>query len=452
MASKVPPGPPGHWLLGNLRAYQADPLSWLREAATYGDVVRWRFGPFPVIQLNHPETVRQVLVEQAGSFFKTRLTKQVFQDTFGDGLVFSDGEFWRRQRRLVAPAFHPRRIDEYGRVMVDYTQRMLDGWNAGERRDLGREMMALTLRIVAKTLFDADIESEIKAIAEQMAIGQELGNRRFQRLIGPPSWLPVYENRERWRFVKTLDRIIYRLIAERRESGEDKGDLLSMLLLATDEEDGSGMTDKQARDEAATLFIAGHETTANTLTWAWVLLSEHPDVEARLHAELDHVLGGRPPQVADLDRLPYTRMVVEETMRRYPPAWILARESIQPVRVGGYDFRPGSVFFISPYVLHHDPAVFPDPDRFDPERFADDVRDTLPKYAYIPFGGGPRICIGNSFALMEARLVLATMAQRIRLRLDPPQAIETDPLITLRPKQAVTMAVRARMPKTLAVA
>ena len=451
MKRATPPGPDGDFLgLRSIRRFRRDALGYLTELArTYGDLVRFPFGPFQVYLVSHPDYVHQVYVEQASKFHKTRLFKQVLKPSVGNGLLTSDGEFWRRQRRMVQPAFHSKRVESYSGVMVDYTLRMLDGWAAGQEREIHHDMMRLTMAIVGKTLFDADVSGEADRIGQAITTGIEIDNRKFNRLVQWPGWAPTPDNRKSKQALKVIDDTIMGFIRERRASGEDKagtrGDLLSMLLLAADEDGaGGGMTDKQARDEAFTLFAAGHETTANALAWTWYLLSQYPQVEARLHEELDAALGGRPPAVQDLARLPYTDWIVKESLRLYPPAWTTTREPQEDVVIGGYPIPKGSTIFLSQWVSHRDPRTFDQPERFVPERWADGFEKQLPKGAYFPFAMGPRICIGNTFALMEARLVLAAMAQRYRLELLPGQTIAPQPLITLRPRDGIRMRVVGR--------
>jgi cytochrome P450 len=366
----------------------------------------------------------------------------------GNGLLTSDGDFHRQQRALVQPAFHTGRIQAYGRVMVDYTEHMMTTWEDGQIRDSDQDMMRLTMFIVSKTLFDADVSEEAERVGLAIQDLQEISNAEYRRAFPMPDWIPTTNNRRRRRAIAIIDETIKRIITDRRSTAkngmiEDTGDLLSMLLLAQDEE-GGHMSDRQVRDEAVTLFAAGHETTSNTLTWTWYLLSQHPEAEARLHAELNAVLGGRPPTIEDLQNLPYTQMVLKESMRLYPPAWILnGRTATEDVIVGGYQIPTGSVAYVSPYLMHRLPDYFPEPERFDPSRFAPELEATIPRYAYIPFGGGPRVCIGNAFAMMEAQLILSTSAQRCRLSLTPGQEVIPSPQITMSVKDRLKMQLLA---------
>ena len=451
MENSKPPGPKGVFLLGNIRQFQGtDRLEFLQSCQRqYGDVVHFRLLNRDVYQFNHPDHIHQILVKDAALFHKSPMFKRVTQDIIGNGLLTSDGDFHRRQRRLMQPAFHPRRIATYADVMVDYTGRMLDDWQNGAVYDLHEAMMKLTMQIVAKTLFDADVSKEADAIGQAITIGVETAGERITRAFQLPDWLPTAGNRQRRRSAQLLEETIMGMIDERRASGEDKGDLLSMLLLAQDEDDGRMMTDQQVRDEATTLFIAGHETTANALSWILYLLAQHPEVEAKLLDELETLLAGRPPTVDDLHRLRYTEMIVKESMRLYPPAWIISRFATEDVEVGDYTLKAGSIVLISQYVMHRHPDHWAEPECFIPERFEDESR--IHKYVYFPFGGGPRICIGNHFALMEATLVLATLMQRIQFALEPGQQIKPLPLITLRPSPAILMRVAAREPAMVAL-
>lgn len=444
MTAPLPPSPKGEFLLGNLRAFSRDTLSFLLESRQYGDIVMMRFGPFPAFILNHPDYLHQVLVTDADKFYKSQVTKQVLGAIVGNGLFLSDGAFWKRQRKLVGPAFHTRRVGAYAQVMTDYAESMMARWGDGAALDVDREMTNVTMNIVAKTLFDADVSGAASEVGEAVTTALEIVNVRFNRLVNLPDWLPTRENREMKAAVARLDAIIMGFIDERRRGMQDKGDLLSMLLMAQDEDDGGSMTDQQVRDEAMTLFGAGHETTANALTWTWYCLSQHPQVEARLHEELARVLGGRTPTISDLPRLQYTEMVIKEAMRLYPPAWGTTREAIADVELGDYTLRKGGVAFLNFWGVHRDARFFPNPDRFDPERFNPENEKQIPKYAFLPFGAGPRVCIGSAFAMMEARLIVATVAQHFRFELAPGHPVQPERVFTLRPKYGMRMIARRR--------
>jgi cytochrome P450 len=436
-----PPGPPQHWLFGNLREFGRDRLDALsRWAQEFGDVVWARFGSRSVVFLNHPDLVEEVLVNQNRKFIKHYRLRDAAR-TLGQGLLISEGEFWRGQRKLAQPAFHRERIAAYGELMVDLTQDMLETWADAQVRDVQEDMMRLTLEIVAKTLFDAEIGRDSGQVSAAMETLMQAFVVRTASLISPPHWLPTPMNIRVERAIRRLERIILSIIAERRASGEDRGDLLSMLLRAQDEDSGRRMSDSQLRDEVMTLFMAGHETTANTLAWAWFLLARHPEAEARLHAELEHVLSGRRPTVSDLPRLPYTEGVINETLRVYPTVWMVGREAIEPVDLGGYSIPVGTTVFMPQWVIHRDSRWFDAPEDFRPERWQGGLLQRIHRYAYFPFGGGPRICIGNNFALMEAALVLATIAQKFRLRLAPDADVAPLPTMTLRPAHGVKVVL-----------
>jgi cytochrome P450 len=387
--------------------------------------------------------LHQVLVEDASKYRKTRLTKELLQPLLGEGLLISDGELWKRQRRLLQPAFHAARIAAYADTMVDYTLRALADWRAGQVRRIDHDMMALTLDIVIKTLFgEESTPQEREAVGRAVDIGQQQVGDAFKTIMRLPDWLPTPARREQRWAVGVIDGLIARFVARYRETGQDRGDLLAMMLAAVDET--GSMSDAQARDEAFTLIVAGHETTANTLTWAWHLLAHHPRIEAELHAELDRVLAGRAPTFADLSALSFTEAVVKETLRLYPAAYITAREPQEDVRIGPYRVPSGHTILLSPYITHRDARWFDAPDDFKPERWLGDLEKRLPRLAYLPFGAGPRVCIGNAFAMMEARLILATIAQRFRLRPADQSAVYVDPLVTLRPRGGLRMVVEAR--------
>ncbi len=442
-----PPSAPGKPFVGHLFDFRRDPPKLLSELAReHGDIVHFKLGPQDIYLLNHPDYIRDVLVTHNRNFVKSR-GLEMAKKFLGESLLTSEGEFHRRQRRLAQPAFHRQRINAYAEVMIDHASRTRERWRDGETVDMWQEMMRLALAIVGKTLFDADVESEAPEIGKALTDVMQL----FERVTNPfgalLDKLPLPAN-IRWLKAKArLDATIYRLINERRRSGEDRGDLLSMLLLAQDEEgDGGTMTDEQLRNEAMTLFVAGHETTANALTWTWYLISQHPEVEKRLHKEIDSVLAGAPPTPADFARLPYIEMVLAESMRMYPPAWTLGRRVLSDYPIGAYVVPAGAIVLMSPWVMHHDPRFFPEPFKFDPERWTPEAKESRPKFSYFPFGGGPRVCIGEQFAWMEGVLLIATLAQRWRMSLAPGQRVEPKALVTLRPKYGMRMVVEPREP------
>jgi len=438
------PGPPQRFFSGNLVDFRSGRLDFLtRCAREYGDVVALRFGPRRILLVSHPDLIESILITHSRCFIKhfaLRLNPLVL----GKGLLTSEGDFWLRQRRLIQPAFQRSRLVGFGAIMVAYTQRLLAGWTPGETRDIVPEMMRLTMQIAAKTLFDADVTEHARDVGAALQMLQENFIARFNSMMPPPLWLPTPTNRRLKRAVVQLDEILYRIIRTRRAGGEDRGDLLSLLLHARDEVDRTKMTDRQLRDEAMTLFLAGHETTALALSWAWSLLAMHPEAEARLAAEVADVLGGRSASADDLPRLRYTEGVVLEAMRLYPPAYTIGREAIADCEVGGFRVPRGTTVLMSQWVVHRDPRFFKNPDEFRPERWADDACADLPKYAYFPFGGGPRLCIGNTFAMMELVLVLATIAQQFRFTQRPGHQVLPWPTFTLRPQGGVPAPLTRR--------
>ncbi len=442
--SLLPPGPKGHFLLGVMRDFNDDTLGFIERCRDYGDVVRTRFLWVHAYFLYNPDDIETLLTTNAKSYRKAgSLRSPFFARLVGNGLVTSEGEFWRRQRRLAQPAFHRQRISTYGNVMVDYALRAITKWRDGEQLDISREMTRLTLEIVVKTLFNADVSNDadhvgamlsevVKPFASQATLKWIMDNR-----------LPTPGHRRYFNAVSEIDRIVYRIISERRASQSDEGDLLSMLLAAQDE-DGSQMTDKQLRDEVMTLFLAGHETTALSLSWSWYLLATHPEAEKKFHDELASVLGGRTPTVEDLPRLSYTEMIAKEAMRLYPPAYAVGREALEETEISGFRVPKGSQVFAFQWVTHRDKRYFDNPDAFDPERWTIERAKSLPRYAYFPFGGGPRQCIGNYFAMMEIVLLLATIGQRYRLALAPDHKVELLPVLSLRPKSGIKVVTHQR--------
>jgi cytochrome P450 len=347
--------------------------------------------------------VEQVLTTNNKNFIKPlSLRSPFFYRLLGNGLLTSEGDFWRRQRRLAQPAFHRERINAYGQVMARDVGSMLETWTVGETRDIHADMMRLTMEIVTHTLFNVDVAEDADKVARALSIIVEPFSAQATLKWILDNRLPTPGNRRFHKTAAELDEVIYRIIGKRRAGRqEDQGDLLSMLLQAHDE-DGSQMTDQQLRDEVITLFLAGQETTALTLTWVWYLLAQHPEAEARLWQELDEVLGGRAPEVADMPRLKYTEMIAKEALRLYPPAYVVGREAVQDCEIGGYYVPAGMQVFMPTWVIHRDPRFFAEPDRFKPERWSPEFTESLPKFAYFPFGGGPRVCIGNQFAMMES--------------------------------------------------
>jgi len=437
-----PPGPRPHFLIGNMPLASRDPLAvFTRWAGEFGDVFYYRAGWIQVYFLNHPDLIEFVLVRNHQNFRKDRVIRNS-RWFFGDGLLTSEGEHWKRQRRLSQPAFHRDRIALYASVMTSYTQRMLSLWHDGTVIDAHQEMMRLTLRIVVRALFGVEAD-ETEEISRSLNI--MMRNSTGARLLLPPFFrqLPLPRMFELRRAVSKLNDTVYRIIDLRRRNEGDSGDLLSVLMEARDE-DGSRMDDKQLRDEVMTFLLAGHETTALALSWAWHLLSQDSQVEHKLHQELDRVLGGRIPTVSDLSSLTYSEGVIKESMRLYPPAWSVARTVIQDFELGGYRIPAGANVVMSQWIMQRDPRFFSDPEKFDPDRWSNENIQKLPKFAYFPFGGGPRQCIGASFAMMEAVLLLATIAGRFRLSKVEGQPIVPVPSFTLRPKGGIYVELRKR--------
>lgn len=447
-----PPGPKRNNPLLGLLAYRRGRLGFLQNLAQrYGDICYFAIGSQQAYLLNHPDFIKEVLITNSQHFIKGSALQRS-KRLLGEGLLTSEGEFHRRQRRLAQPAFHRSRVESYAGVMTEYTARAVGAWQDGQTLDLAEEMMALTLAIVGKTLFDADIEAEAGEVGEAITgMLQSTDTSSLSSIvIDVLKKLPVARKRSgakakaKFESAKArLDELIYRLIDERRRSG-DRGDLLSMLIMAQDEDDGGQMSNLQLRDEAMTIFMTGHETTAVTLAWTAYLLSQNPDVEAKLQAEVDDVLGGRVPSMADVGRLAYTEMVLSESMRLYPPAWALQRTALNDCEIGGYVIPKGAQVLMSQYVMHHDPRYFPDPNRFDPERWTKEARDERPQFSYFPFGGGLRRCIGDAFAMMEATLLLSLLVQQWQMRLAPGHVVALQPVMSLRPKYGMRMILKSR--------
>ena len=429
---------------GHFRSFRKAPTEFLTKLARLGDVTSFRMGPQQGYFLTDPEMIRDLLVVNAHKFKKGRALQRA-KNLLGEGLLTSEGETHLRQRRMIQPAFHRARIAEYAQSMVEYADKMSESWTDGEVRDIDKEMMHLTLQIVAKTLFSANVEDDADEIGEAMTSMVEL----FNYLLLPFSeWLqklPLPQSKRFKNARNTLNSVIYGIINERRRSGEDTGDLLSMLLMAQDEADGTGMTDEQIRDEALTLFLAGHETTANAMTWMWYLLSQNPEKEAKLHKELDLVLAGRIPTINDLPNLKYTESIIAESMRLFPPAWAIGRLSLEDHEFGRFYLPERSLVLISPYITHRDPRFWDNAGEFIPERWEKlSVKEAGQRNIYFPFGGGVRRCIGESFAWTEGIVLLATLARKWKLRMVPEQKVALQPMITLRPKYGMRMECQNR--------
>jgi cytochrome P450 len=446
-ATAIAPGPKPSLLDAFSYRPGRDPLAFFTNLArTYGDVVAYRLGNERLLFVNQPQYIKDVLITHNRNFTKGRALQRT-KRLLGEGLLTSEGATHLRQRRLMQPAFHRDRIAAYADTMVAYADRLRGAWRDGATLDVAQEMNRLTLSIVGKTLFDADVESQAAEVGEALTGVMATFWMTMLPFSDLLEHLPVPKLRRGRAARAQLDKIIYGMIAERRRSQRDHGDLLSMLLSAQDEEaEGAAgrMSDVQVRDEAMTIFLAGHETTANALTWTWYLLSTAPHVEAKLHAEVDRVLQGRRPRMADIASLPFIERVVTESMRLYPPAWLIGRRAIADYELGPYVVPARTILVMSPFVTQRDGRFYTDPERFDPDRWTPEFRATLPKCAYFPFGGGPRQCIGESFAWMELILLVATIAQRWRLQLVPGHPVVPEPVVTLRTKHGVRMTVHQR--------
>lgn len=429
---RLPPGSAGYPLIGDSLDYLRDPLAYLlRARERYGALTRLPLPYFAPYLVSDPALVEQVLVTDNKSYSKDAFLRRLSKEVVGQGLLTSEGEFWRRQRRLSQPAFHRERIAEYAALMIAAGEKYADELRPGQQRDLHEDMMHLTLQIVSQTLLSTAVGDQAGEVGEILGAIMERYANGLLLLFPVLSRLPLPINRRFDQAVARLDQLILPLIRERRQTGGDKGDLLSMLLSARDE-DGSAMTDTQLRDEVITIFAAGHETTALVLTYAFFLLTHNPAAAAALAAELTAVLAGRAPTIHDLPALRYTEAVVLESMRCYPPAWAIGREAVRDTTLSGYPIPRGTQLWMSPWVMHRDPQTFPQPERFLPERWLDGLQRRLPRFAYLPFGGGPRLCIGNAFAMTEATLLIATIARRYFLRAESPPPLRFLPSITLR--------------------
>jgi cytochrome P450 len=430
--------------LGQLLEFRRNIPAWqMKLMNEYGDICGAKLGLFPCVLVSSPELAQEVLVDKAHHFMKSR-GLQSLKPVLGEGLLTSEHEFHRRQRKLISPGFHHRRVGTYAGVMANYTEAAQARWKDGEMIDASAAMMRLTLAIAGKTMFNADLEKDASEVGEAVTVANRNAIEQISSII--PFGVPwsTARNRQSQKAVARLDQIVYRMIADRRASGDDPGDVLSMLLSAEEEGSGTKMTDTEVRDETMTLFLAGHETTANALAWALHLLSRHPDVYARLRSEADGVLAGRAPTLDDVPRLPYALQVFKETMRLYPPAYIVGRTAMRQVTIGSHTLPRGITVFLNIYGMHRRAKYFPNPERFDPDRFRPEAEKDMVRMAYLPFGGGPRVCIGNQFALLEGQIVLAALAQRITFEAASTREIQTEPLITLRPKNGVPLLVRRR--------
>ena len=441
---------PRFGLIEFLRRVREDQLSTLAPELFERNMIYNRLLFLHSFVLNKPEYIEHVLLTNHENYSKSHFLRRLLGPVLGNGLLTSEGELWRRQRRIAAPAFHNKRIAEFIATFASCTQATLARWRTlTQPFDVTAEMMALTLNIIARTMFSRDVSGEVEAVRRLMEVVVTLRPSLLD-LLGLPEWLPRHQPRAHRRAVAEFETLVSGFLAERRADGIDRRDLLSMLLAARDPETGRTMSDRQLRDEILTIFLAGHETTANALGWIWYLLARHPEAEARLHDELDRVLGARMPTAADLASLEWTRMVIEEAMRLYPPAHAIARTARREDRIGGVRVPAGALVTISIYVTHRNPNLWPDPERFEPERFAPAEVGRRHRFAYLPFGGGPRICIGNGFALAEMQVIVAAIAQRYRVRLAPGHVVQPIGLISLRAKGGIWVTLEPRRGATAA--
>lgn len=427
---------------------RADPLRFYCEMTReYGDLFRWDIGPMTLHVITHPDHVRHVLVDQAKNYPRSRFTRMVSMVT-GNGLVVTEGELWRRQRRLIQPAFRRASLDGFFDLMTRATASMLESWQpnaaSGESIDVSEEMVKIALRIVGEALFSMDLTADTGQISESVRIAMEYLDYRFNNVFAPPLLIPTPRNLRFKRALAQSDKLIWDAIRQRHESSQPHCDLLQMLMSARDEETGEAMSDRQVRDEAATFLGAGHETTAMALTWTFTLLSKHPDVRDRLREEVDRVLSGRVPQLADMTQLQLTRRVIEESMRLYPPVWALSKEALAEDEVGGYHIPAGSLILMMQYLTHRMPEFWPNPERFDPDRFLPEAVTRRHRFAYFPFGGGPHLCVGLEFAMQEAIVVLAMTMQRYDVDLLAGHVVVPDPIFTLRPRDRVLARIGKR--------
>ncbi|MGC1377624.1 MAG: cytochrome P450 [Anaerolineales bacterium] len=443
----LPPGPKGLPVVGVASQVLKDPLGFFFGAfQQYGDVAYFSIGAKKFYSLGHPDHVQYVLQENNHNYHKAS-TYEKLRPLLGNGLLTSEGAYWLRQRRLIQPAFHRKRLAVMASVMTDCATNMLDRWQSAADKsqplNVADEFMRVTLDVVSRTMFSTSAAGSADEIGRNLPIILEHTNEGFWEAFDL-AWLPTPRNRQYQKALSKLDAIIYGIIEQRRQNKENFDDLLTMLLESVDAETGEQMTDEHLRDEVMTIYLAGHETTANALSWGWYLLAQHPEVTARLRAEVDAVLQGRIPTVEDTPNLKYTRMVIDEVLRLYPSVWTIARAPLEADEIGGYHIPPGAVVALSPYITHRHPAFWDEPEKFDPERFSPERAAKRHPFAYFPFGGGPRLCIGNNFALMEATLMLAMIAQRYELSLAADQVIEPQPVVTLRPRYGIQMLVRQR--------
>ena len=444
------PGPRGHFLLGNLSTFKRDPIGMLLDLHhEFGDVVRNRLGPYVTHAVIHPDFVKYILQDNYKNYVRGKFYAR-FKLFFGDGLLTMDGPAWLQHRRIAQPLFHRRTVEEVATIITTATTAMLERWEAhtahGAPVDMVPEMMRLTLSILGQTILGLDISDAAPEVGQAVRVGLRamMPAASLNEMI--PPWIPTPYNRQVRRAQRTLHQIVDRVIAEHRRGDRDSTDLVALLLASRDEETGAGLSDREVHDEVMTIFLAGHETTGTGLAWSLYAIAKHPEVRRKLEAEVDTVLSGRTPTLEDLPRLPYSRMVVEESLRVYPPIWGFTRDAVAEDEIGGYHIPAGSSIFLSPYITHRHPAFWDNPDAFDPERFAPEQAAARPRFAYFPFGGGPRKCIGNHLALLQMQLAVAMIAQRYHLHPLPGHPVQHGALVSLHPLHGIRMRVRSRRP------
>ena len=437
-----PPGPPNRFKIGNLRSMMSDPLVCMMDASEYGPLSNLPLLHEPYVLVRDPELIQQSLAQGHTVMRKDRFTRELDR-VLGKGLVTSEGDLWRRQRKLVAHAFIPRRIRTYGDAMVAAAHRSLSDWEGGHEVNIYESMAELTMDVVGRTLFDTDVRDTAKEVGDALNVISDYYSQVLENPIKPPDWWPSPGMFRFRRAARNVDRIVAEMIEARRKGGRDRGDLLSALLQAQDEE-GGGMSNQQLRDECITLFLAGHETTSIALGHTFYLLSKHPEIEANVYREVAAVLEDRRATAEDYPRLEYTERVIKESMRLYPPVYAIGRQLLEDFELGGYTLEKGVTLLFSQWVTHRRPESFTDPLRFDPDRWLPERAEKIHRYAYFPFGGGPRICIGNHFAMMEAVLLLATLIRAYRFELLPDQSLDLKPSVTLRVEKDLRMRLQAR--------
>ncbi|MEB3215909.1 MAG: cytochrome P450 [Nostocales cyanobacterium 94392] len=442
---KAPPTRPGY-LIFNPKEIKEDPVNFYnRMWKEYGDLVRLPIMPnYSFYLLAHPKYAEQVLFTQQERYIKPDIVNKPFNFMMGESILTSEGDFWLKHRRLMQPAFHMKQLANLAEVIVSCTESFLQEWEnkpEGEVIDIAEETLRLTLKIAGQTLFSKDISDEDSVLGQAFRTGYEFINYKMNNLWTEPLWIPTPRNQRFLKAKQTLDNLILDIINFRRQNTTDRNDLLSMLMAARDEQTGEGMSDKQLQNEAITLLVAGHETVASALAWTWYLLAKHPDIAANLQAELARVLNGGYPSLEKLPQLEYTRRVFDETLRLYPPAWAIPRTNKEDDEINGYFIPQGSLVNVAAFMIHRHPEFWENPEQFNPDNFLPEKVNQRPKFAYFPFGGGKRVCIGQNFALMEATIIIALISQRFKLELLPNQQIEIDPTFTLRPKNGIKVKV-----------